>query len=108
MTFLTVPYAEKDEARALGARWNPVKKRWYVPPGVDLAPFARWRGAAAESAQAGSRDAAVAKLAVGSNYVDLGHDCNPFEPCAECAAKLAGSAWEKAAANRVTSSNKSP
>jgi hypothetical protein len=91
MTFLTVPYAEKDEARALGARWNPARKKWYVPPGVDLEPFAKWRGAG------GAQDAAAATLAVGSNYVDLGHGCNPFEACAECDAKLAGSAWEKAA-----------
>ena len=42
MTFLNVPYAEKDEARALGARWNPGKKRWYVPSGVALDAFAKW------------------------------------------------------------------
>ena len=27
------------EARALGARWNPGRKRWYVPTGVALEPF---------------------------------------------------------------------
>jgi hypothetical protein len=29
--YLYVPYDEKDEARALGARWDPSVKKWYVP-----------------------------------------------------------------------------
>ena len=41
-TFLKVPYAEKDEAKRLGARWDAARKKWYVPQGVDVAPFARW------------------------------------------------------------------
>ncbi|XLZ70402.1 DUF5710 domain-containing protein [Massilia sp. SR12] len=41
-TFLKVPYAEKDEAKRLGARWDPTRKKWYVPQGVDAAPFSRW------------------------------------------------------------------
>jgi hypothetical protein len=40
--FLNVPYAEKDEAKRLGARWDPARKKWYVPHGVDLEPFSRW------------------------------------------------------------------
>ncbi|AVR96438.1 DUF5710 domain-containing protein [Pseudoduganella armeniaca] len=39
---LKVPFAEKDEAKALGARWDAALKKWYVPAGVDPAPFARW------------------------------------------------------------------
>jgi hypothetical protein len=27
---LRVPYSEKDEAKALGARWDPSIKKWYV------------------------------------------------------------------------------
>jgi len=42
VTTLKVPYAEKDEAKQLGARWDPKRKKWYVPQGVDPAPFARW------------------------------------------------------------------
>lgn len=29
--WLDVPYAEKDAAKALGARWDPQTKRWYDP-----------------------------------------------------------------------------
>lgn len=42
VTTLRVPYAEKDEAKQLGARWDPKRKKWYVPAGADPAPFARW------------------------------------------------------------------
>ena len=93
-TFLNVPYAEKDEARALGARWNPGRKRWYVPTGVALDPFQKWLKEGA--APSGRVDAAAAKLAVGAHYVELDHACNPFEPCAECAQALAGSKWLEA------------
>jgi hypothetical protein len=39
---LKVPFKEKDEAKSLGARWNPEGKNWYVPEGVDAAPFEKW------------------------------------------------------------------
>src|SRR5690606_6413833 len=42
ITFLNVSFAEKDAAKALGARWNPEMRKWYVPQGVDLAAFAAW------------------------------------------------------------------
>ncbi|WP_420476941.1 DUF5710 domain-containing protein [Noviherbaspirillum sp. ST9] len=42
-TLLAVPFAEKDAAKKLGARWNADRRSWYAPPGVDLAPFNRWR-----------------------------------------------------------------
>ena len=42
ITYLNVPFAEKDEVKSLGAQWDVDKKKWYVPPRVDLAPFHRW------------------------------------------------------------------
>jgi len=36
---LNVPFSQKDEAKALGARWNQAEKKWYVPDHVDPAPF---------------------------------------------------------------------
>lgn len=41
-TYLAVPYAEKNQAKALGARWDREQKSWYAPAGVDLAPLERW------------------------------------------------------------------
>ncbi len=41
-TFLDVPFKEKDEAKALGARWDAGAKKWYAPAGTDLALFSAW------------------------------------------------------------------
>lgn len=42
--YLDVPFAEKDQAKALGALWNPDEeiRRRYVPEGVDTTPFKKW------------------------------------------------------------------
>jgi hypothetical protein len=42
-TYLNVPFAQKDEAKALGARWDAAKKEWFVPADKDITLFARWQ-----------------------------------------------------------------
>ncbi|MEI6542336.1 MAG: DUF5710 domain-containing protein [Methylococcales bacterium] len=42
-TYLTVPYAQKDAAKALGARWDPAIKKWYVSGSVDINLFSAWQ-----------------------------------------------------------------
>lgn len=42
MLFLNVPYGDKDEAKRLGARWNPELKRWYVQKREDYPKFSKW------------------------------------------------------------------
>ncbi len=49
---LKVPFNEKDQAKSLGARWNAEAKLWYVPQGVDAAPFEKWMTSAANAAPA--------------------------------------------------------
>ena len=41
-TYLAVPYAEKDDAKQLGAKWDRAEKAWYVPAGMDLGAFTPW------------------------------------------------------------------
>jgi phage/plasmid primase-like uncharacterized protein len=43
-TYLAVPYAEKNEAKAQGAKWDKEAKSWYAEAGVDVAAsgLARW------------------------------------------------------------------
>lgn len=41
-TYLITTYADKDSVKSLGARWDPARRQWYVPPGNDIAPFAVW------------------------------------------------------------------
>jgi len=45
-TYLNVPFAQKDEAKALGARWDAVEKKWFVPADKDIMLFARWQAEA--------------------------------------------------------------
>ena len=40
--WLDVPYAEKDAAKAAGARWDPDVRRWYAPQVALLPKLARW------------------------------------------------------------------
>jgi Domain of unknown function (DUF5710) len=42
-TYLNVSYAQKDAAKALGARWDAVNKKWYVPADMDITLFAKWQ-----------------------------------------------------------------
>src|SRR5512146_3182184 len=39
--WLDVPYADKDEAKAQGARWDRAARRWYAPR-PDMAGLGRW------------------------------------------------------------------
>ena len=40
--FLEVPFAEKDKAKALGAKWDVAMRKWFVPHGIDVNLFSRW------------------------------------------------------------------
>ena len=40
--YLYVPFKEKNEAKAAGAKWDPKEKCWYAPEGVDKNLLTRW------------------------------------------------------------------
>lgn len=44
MIILDVPYKEKDEAKNLGAKWNPKIKKWYIDEEkvANLLKFKKW------------------------------------------------------------------
>jgi putative DNA primase/helicase len=42
-TYLSVPYAERQEAKRFGARWDRNARSWYIAAGTPLAPVERWR-----------------------------------------------------------------
>ncbi|HGS4477201.1 TPA: zincin-like metallopeptidase domain-containing protein [Vibrio cholerae] len=93
-TYINVPYREKDEAKGLGARWDRQQQSWFVPPGVDTAPFAKWSQGAAQEATAQQRPqqeqgqtqtAGQQKQYLAVPYGERG------------AAKAAGAQWDKAA-----------
>jgi hypothetical protein len=39
---LKVPFDEKDQAKALGAKWDAKLKRWYIDADVDMGKYRRW------------------------------------------------------------------
>jgi len=39
---LPVPFAQKDQAKAFGARWDKEGKHWWILSTVDSVPFVRW------------------------------------------------------------------
>ena len=83
-TYLNCPFAEKDEAKSLGARWDAQKKRWYVQDVQDLGPFARWisdGGAAAASAPRARADSAAPVRTGPKEAPHCGCDVLPWEPC---------------------------
>lgn len=93
-TYINVPYREKDEAKGLGARWDRQQQSWFVPPGVDTAPFAKWSQGAVQEAttqqrpqqeQGQTQTAGQQKQYLAVPYGERG------------AAKAAGAQWDKAA-----------
>lgn len=92
-TFLTVPFAEKEQAKALGARWNAERKKWYVPAGTELTAFKKWLGDASTKQAVPSGALAVEGVPqmehigltiAGTNYVKTTHHCVPWLPCDQC------------------------
>lgn len=95
-TNLKVPFAEKDEAKKLGARWDAARKLWYVDGVDDLSPFRRWAPTPHEASTGGGsapRSAAAKKddpnicVVVGSRYVEQARVCTclPWDECEKCA-----------------------
>lgn len=41
-TYLNVPFAQKDQVKKLGARWDPDRRQWYAPAGCDPKKFEQW------------------------------------------------------------------
>lgn len=40
--YLNVPYSEKEEAKALGSRWDANKRQWYITENLYTSAFTRW------------------------------------------------------------------
>ena len=81
-TYLNCPFAEKDEAKSLGARWDATKKRWYVDV-ADLGPFSRWLSEAGGTAPAAAprRDSAPGVRTGPKEVPHCGCAVLPWEPC---------------------------
>jgi Domain of unknown function (DUF5710) len=84
---LTTPFAEKDQVKALGARWDGTRRCWYIQDVKDLTPFARWLpqgGADAPAAASATkaRPSSAPGVRTGPAHVEhCGCDVLPWEPC---------------------------
>lgn len=93
-TNLKIPFAEKDEAKKLGARWDGARKIWYVDDKLDMAPFSRWSPTphevggdeAVPKGKPAPRQQTTGKVIVGSAYVEQTKvcECLPWELCEKC------------------------
>jgi hypothetical protein len=93
-TNLKVPFAEKDQAKKLGARWDAARKIWYVDDSVDLSLFSKWsptphEGGAVEPPTrkpTTKSDQSAGHRIVGSKYVEVPRVCQclPWEDCEKC------------------------
>lgn len=90
-TLITVPFKEKNEAKELGAKWDRQRHSWYVPAGVDLAPFVKWlESRPLADGKEASRAATATKTEDGRIYLAV-----PYSERVE--ARVAGALWDKAA-----------
>jgi len=92
---LKVPFAEKDAAKKLGARWDAATKVWYVIGKEDMAPFSKWSPTPSELSSASVPKKAVnattqptGKVYVGSEYIEHPRvcECLPWDVCDKCRA----------------------
>ncbi len=86
-TYLNVPYAEKDAAKALGAKWDSTKKKWYAPKNGELSTFKKWHtkvGASAstkttKASTSGSSLKGVITYAKDKGFIAYSGDQPPWE-----------------------------
>ena len=57
--YLNVPYAEKDRAKSLGARWDAQAKCWYIGAHIDRSLFKVWLPEATERAAKGRTEYSI-------------------------------------------------
>ncbi|MGJ0637228.1 zincin-like metallopeptidase domain-containing protein [Xenorhabdus bovienii] len=86
-TFINVTYAEKDEAKALGAKWDRQEQLWFIPAGKDTQPFARWMNPPALSSELSQGEPEKKEIKA---YLAI-----PFGE--HKVAKSAGALWDKTA-----------
>lgn len=66
--YIDVPYAQKDEAKLLGARWDVEVRRWYITEKQDVLLFSKWFGGTAQTKPLVSGDRVTLKEFLGANY----------------------------------------
>ncbi len=89
-TIINVPFREKDAAKALGAAWDRGLQSWYIPVGVDPAPFDQWKqkGNSISDPKRNNSRSPSDEVSVERQYLAV-----PFKE--RVMAKAAGARWDK-------------
>lgn len=72
-TYLNVPFAQKDAAKALGARWDAANKKWYVPADKDVSLFAQWQTDATVQALSSASSKSTTPASSSNNSSSVNH-----------------------------------
>jgi hypothetical protein len=97
---LKVPFAEKDQAKKLGARWDAARKRWYIDGGLDPADVREVAAGAARRVAPQCRPSVQARRAgwprarcrwAAASWLPRVCDCLPWDDCDACRLQ----AWPK-------------
>lgn len=66
--YINVPYAQKDEAKLLGARWDADVRRWYITGQQDVLLFSKWFGGTIQTKPVVAGDRVTLKEFLSANY----------------------------------------
>lgn len=66
--YIDVPYAQKDEAKLLGARWDADVRRWYITGQQDALLFSKWFGGTVQTKPVVAGDRVTLKEFLSANY----------------------------------------
>lgn len=78
---LKVPYAQKDAAKELGARWDATRKIWYVIDPESIEVFSDWMPEAQEDAASAAPTASPKPTARAGVFTGP----RVFKPLCDCA-----------------------
>lgn len=88
---LKVPYAQKDAAKELGARWDATRKIWYVVDPESIEVFSDWmpevhEDAASAATTARAKPTATASATAATPRAGVFTGPRIFKPVCDCAA----------------------
>lgn len=96
-TMIDVSFKEKSQAKELGAKWDRQQQSWYVPAGVDAAPFAKWAQGAIKTAASDAQAPAATEGKATQTSGAEGRFYLAVPYTDRAAASVAGAKWDKVA-----------
>lgn len=83
-TDLKVPFSEKDEVKNLGARWDSIKKTWYIENVSFLPNFTKWLPLPPSSEPSDAFKSDAWKKSGDSGRTMVGNNQSPRQSACDC------------------------